>query len=125
MYVFHRCLVKPSVPQLAAQGWVCGGNCQGLCNATTQRILQLCKNHSAVLLIVFIYYPQCSIFQPSAKLLVQRLVMLVAILDTHTFILKYVVKIVYEDYIVLMLKRFSGDSLQVLAICLLSMLFSI
>ena len=55
--------------------------------------------------------------------------MLVAILyfiDTHTFTLKYVVKIMYKDYTVLMLKRLSSDSLQLLAVCLLStaMLFS-
>ena len=37
----------------------------------------------------------------------------------------YVVKIVYEDYTVLMLKRHGGDALQVLAVCLLSTLLSI
>ena len=43
----------------------------------------------------------------------------------YTFTLKYVIKIVYEDYTVLMLKHLSGDFFQVLAVCLLSTLFSI
>ena len=44
------------------------------------------------------------------------------VIDTHTFTLKHVVKIVYED---LTLKCLGGDSLQVLAVCVLSTLLSI